>query len=69
MIYNIGFRLEYTWDGDADIQCPNPKCEQKYDVKWQTEYGDANIGEHDAHCDKCGNDFHFSVHNQFNSWQ
>lgn len=61
---NIGFRLEYIY-GQSDIKCPH--CNQGFDVKWDSEYGYPNIGEHEVTCAACEKDFHFSVYNQYNS--
>lgn len=60
MYKNIGFRLEKTWDGDAAIQCP--QCKQKYDIEWDSEYGDASIGEHEATCLECDKCWTFGVY-------
>jgi hypothetical protein len=51
--------------GGSDIQCPNKKCELKFDVDWNTEYGDPSFGEHTKDCPECGTVIEFGVYAEY----
>lgn len=48
-----------------EIKCPY--CERGFYVHWNTEYGEASIGEHVARCTnhKCEKKFAFTVYLQY----
>ncbi|MFA5037526.1 MAG: hypothetical protein WC479_10175, partial [Candidatus Izemoplasmatales bacterium] len=49
--------------GDRDMDCPY--CGSGISIKWNTEYGDADIGEHHVVCPKCKEDIHFECWVQY----
>ena len=53
------FRLERTAWADSDITCK--ACNTSYDVKWETEYSDPLIGDHETVCPECRAAIKFSV--------
>ena len=54
------FTLE-TGYGGGDVKCPH--CQNDFNVEWDTEYGDALLGEHDdAICPNCNKQFTLGVY-------
>ena len=52
----------YLVEGD-ELACPH--CGKKFDVKWDTEYGDPLFGEHSVRCKACDKSFDFGVYIQY----
>lgn len=50
--------FRFIYEGD-DVKCPH--CGQRYGVEWDTDYGDASVGDHSGTCLKCGKEIYFEV--------
>lgn len=50
------------FDGN-DIKCPH--CKTLFGVRWNTEYGDADVGDHTLKCLTCDKPILFSVRIQY----
>jgi len=48
-------RIEQTSEGSEDFCCPH--CFQLLRAEWNTEYGDAQVGDEKADCPKCSKEF------------
>jgi len=53
----------FFYTGGDDVSCP--KCGRKYDVEWNTEYGDPLVGEHKGKCPNCGAEIEFGVYHEY----
>lgn len=53
----------FHFDGGDDITCPC--CKTKWDVDWDTEYGDPCVGEHFGNCPECGTRIEFGCYIQY----
>ena len=51
--------FERTESPVADIFCPH--CQAGLDIRWETEYGDPQIGDHDVLCPACQNTMRLQV--------
>jgi len=51
--------------GGSDLKCP--QCGHGFDIEWDTEYGDPQVGEHEVECcSNCGRSFSFECHYVYN---
>lgn len=57
----------FTLNFDGGMECPH--CKTSIGVKWETEYGDPLIGEHEAECPQCEKKFNFSVFHEYTTWR
>jgi predicted Zn finger-like uncharacterized protein len=55
--------LEENPYGDRHIECPH--CKGRFNVRWDTDCGDAVIGEHKVKCTKCGKEIEFGVYLEY----